>query len=131
MYVQETLWFKKQQRKTVWLKGVKRLVMCLILVLSVLIGIWCVPLNARYFSVDAKKMCLQPCFLSSFQSAGGSPFPEWKANPLPDPFYFSTAGCRMEYPLWISLSESCFAPVTFLRAMNHHGSFAIMPWNIC
>lgn len=54
MYVQEAQWFKKQQRKTVWLKGVKRLVMCLILVLSVLIGIWCVPLNARYFSVDAQ-----------------------------------------------------------------------------
>lgn len=56
MYVQEAQWFKKQQRKTIWLKGVKRLVMCLILVLSVFIGMWCVPLNNRYFPVDVQSV---------------------------------------------------------------------------
>ena len=56
MYVQEAQWFKKQQRKTVWLKGVKYLVMCLILVLSVFIGMWCVPLNGKYFPVEVQSV---------------------------------------------------------------------------
>lgn len=56
MYVQEAQWFKKQQRKTVWLKGVKYLVMCLILVLSVFIGMWCVPLSGKYFPVEVQSV---------------------------------------------------------------------------
>lgn len=56
MYVQEAQWFKKQQRKTVWLKGVKYLVMCLILVLSVFIGMWCVPLSGKYFPVEVQNV---------------------------------------------------------------------------
>ncbi len=56
MYVQETQWFKKQQRKTTWLKGAKRLVMCLILVLSVFIGMWCVPLKGNYFPIDGQSI---------------------------------------------------------------------------
>lgn len=56
MYVQEAQWFKKQQRKISWLKGVKRLVMCLILVLSVFIGMWCVPLKGSYFPIDGQSI---------------------------------------------------------------------------
>lgn len=50
MYVYETLWFKKQQRKRTWLKGVKAFVMCLTLVLFVCLGIWSVPLNHKVLS---------------------------------------------------------------------------------
>ncbi len=56
MYVQEAQWFKKQQRKITWLKGVKRLVMCLILVLSVFMGMWCVPLKGNYFPIDGQSI---------------------------------------------------------------------------
>ena len=54
MYVQETLWFKKQQRKRTWLKGVKYLGMCLTLVLFVCLGIWSIPINHRF--LDWKKI---------------------------------------------------------------------------
>jgi len=56
MYVQEAQWFKKQQRKITWLKGLKQLVMCLILVLSVFIGMWCIPLKGNYFPVDGQSI---------------------------------------------------------------------------
>ena len=48
MYVIETIWFKKQQRKRTWYKGVKYLCMCLGLVLFVFLGIWSVPLNHKF-----------------------------------------------------------------------------------
>ncbi len=54
MYVQETLWFKKQQRKRTWIKVLKYLVMCLTLVLFVCLGIWSIPLNHTFF--DWQKM---------------------------------------------------------------------------
>lgn len=52
MYVQETIWFKKQQRKRTWYKGVKYSVMCLTLVLFVCLGIWSVPLNHKFLWLE-------------------------------------------------------------------------------
>jgi len=55
MYVQEAVWFKKQQRKRTWLKGLKYLVMCLTLVLFVCLGIWYLPLNKSIFDLEKAK----------------------------------------------------------------------------
>lgn len=52
MYIQEASWFKKQQKKKAWQKRVKGIVMCLLLVLSVFVGVWFIPLNGKYFPVD-------------------------------------------------------------------------------
>lgn len=52
MYVQETVWFKKQQRKKTWLKGLKYVVMCLTLMLFVCAGIWYLPLSEDIFRLE-------------------------------------------------------------------------------
>lgn len=54
MYVQESLWYKKQQRKRACYKRGKYSVMCLALVLFVCLGILSIPLNHRF--LDWQKM---------------------------------------------------------------------------
>lgn len=71
MYVQETLWFKKQQRRRTWIKGIKYLCMCLTLVLFICIGIWSVPLNDRF--LNWKNMSGNiPKQVMAYEASGGT-----------------------------------------------------------
>lgn len=48
MYVQQTIWYKKQQRKRAWCKGLKYSLVFFTLVLFVCLGIWSVPMNYKF-----------------------------------------------------------------------------------
>ena len=54
MYVQETVWFKKQQRKRTWVKVFGFTVMCFTLVLFACIGILSLPFNHQLLNCDVK-----------------------------------------------------------------------------